>query len=293
MTSIGFGGGANMMRLLQQQLFAQIDGNSDGAISKTEMETAVGDAGGTTEEADALFDRLDTSGSGSVNAEQFVSGLKSSLIGDGTTAQLVGMQEVGHGRGSGHHHGDSAAVLSNLFSSIDSDGDGSVTKSELEDAVTNAGGTTDQVDALYGKLDPDDSGSVTEAEFTQVMMPPMMGPPPPPPGASGAGDDASDVTAAATSDSTSDSATSALKLLLDALEEARDKSTSASASDDHSSDAFQQLLDSLDASSSDETDTRSGRDPNLSAAAAQRLVQHYLQASSPTAATGSTVSAVA
>jgi hypothetical protein len=283
MTSIGFGGGANMMRLLQQQLFAQIDGNADGAISKTEMETAVSDAGGTTEQAD----------SGSVNAEQFVSGLKSSLIGDGTLSQLIDVQDVGEGREGGYRSGGAGAFLSKLLSSIDSDG--AVTKSELEDAVTSAGGTTEQADALYGKLDPDDSGSATEAEFTQAMMPPMMGPPPPPPGASDDAADASDATVDAASDSSSGSATDAPKLLLEAIEsaeEAQYKSASARATDDAASAAFQRLLDSLDASSAeDESGARQAGRPNP--AAAQQLVQHYVLATSSTTAARSTISAVA
>ncbi|HEV8390418.1 MAG TPA: EF-hand domain-containing protein [Dongiaceae bacterium] len=284
-SSIGFGGGASMMRSLQQQLFSQIDGNADGSISKTEMESAVTDAGGTTEEADALFAKLDSGGTGSINGQQFASGLKSSLLGDGMISQLIGIQEVSGPSGGGA--GGPPSFISDLFSTIDADGDGSITKGELEDAVANAGGTAEEADALYGKLDPDDTGSVTEEQFAAAMMPP----PPPPPATSEADASDSEASSASATDSNSDAATTALQLLLEAMEDAQQKQDDSSSTNAASS-AFQDLLNSLGTSSDDATGAAANA--NLAASAMQELVQHYVQAlSSASAATTSTVSTTA
>src|SRR5579864_6770662 len=63
-----------------------------------------------------------------------------------------------------------------LFNKIDANGDGSVTKSELEQAVTKAGGTTTSADALYAALDPNSTGSVSEQQFAQNLPLPYFSP---------------------------------------------------------------------------------------------------------------------
>lgn len=66
-------------------------------------------------------------------------------------------------------------VQQQLFSKIDSNGDGNITQSELDQAVTSAGGTTAAANALYGDLDPNDTGSVSEQQFAQ-NLPTVFGP---------------------------------------------------------------------------------------------------------------------
>jgi hypothetical protein len=68
-----------------------------------------------------------------------------------------------------------AQFAQNLFSSIDTDGDGSITQSELETAVTKAGGSKESADALFSQLDPDGTGSVDETQFAQGIAPPDDG----------------------------------------------------------------------------------------------------------------------
>src|ERR1019366_9359169 len=65
-----------------------------------------------------------------------------------------------------------AIFQQNLFNKIDSNGDGSITKTELEQAVTTAGGSTQGADALYAKLDPNNTGSVRQQQFSQNLPPP-------------------------------------------------------------------------------------------------------------------------
>jgi len=57
----------------------------------------------------------------------------------------------------------------NLFNQIDVDGDGSISKSELEQAVTKAGGGIPAADALYSALDPNNSGGFNAQQFGQAL----------------------------------------------------------------------------------------------------------------------------
>jgi Ca2+-binding EF-hand superfamily protein len=63
----------------------------------------------------------------------------------------------------------------NLFDKIDANGNGSVSQSELDQAVTSAGGTTAAANALFGDLDPSDTGSVSEPQFAQNLPLPAFG----------------------------------------------------------------------------------------------------------------------
>jgi hypothetical protein len=62
----------------------------------------------------------------------------------------------------------------NLFNKIDANGDGTIDKSELESAVTGAGGSKASADALFAELDPNGSGSISEQQFEQNLPKPPM-----------------------------------------------------------------------------------------------------------------------
>ncbi len=59
-----------------QDLFAQLDGNGDGKISKTEFESALGAGGSNVANADDVFGKLDKDGDGSVSLSELTSALK-------------------------------------------------------------------------------------------------------------------------------------------------------------------------------------------------------------------------
>jgi hypothetical protein len=75
--------------------------------------------------------------------------------------------------------GGSQSIADQLFSKLDTNGDGSVSKSELESAfqsVASANGTdpttaTQQADDLFAKLDTNGDGSVSQTEVEQGMRP--------------------------------------------------------------------------------------------------------------------------
>lgn len=66
-----------------KDLFAQIDTNGDGKITKAEFEDKLGAGGTNIQAADNVFDKMDTNGDGSVSLDEMASALK--------------------GKGGGHH----------------------------------------------------------------------------------------------------------------------------------------------------------------------------------------------
>jgi len=166
----GVGGGGftpAAIKQFQQNLFNQIDTNGDGSVSKTELEQAVTKAGGGAQAADALYSVLDPNNTGGFSEQQFAQVLPGSGFSDQMQAQMIGYQAQGWPGASSAQGGGQLAQ--NLFSQIDSNGDGSISQSELEQAVTAAGGTKAGADALYAKLDPNGTGSVSEQQFAQGL----------------------------------------------------------------------------------------------------------------------------
>jgi len=61
------------------------------------------------------------------------------------------------------------STAQDLFSQIDTNNDGSITKTDVETAVAKAGGSKQAADALYAKLDPNNTGSVSAQQFAQNL----------------------------------------------------------------------------------------------------------------------------
>jgi Ca2+-binding EF-hand superfamily protein len=86
--------------------------------------------------------------------------------------------------------------FSQAFSSLDTDSDGTISQSELESAIQNAGGTADEADTVFSALGGTDTSGISEDTFKQAALAggpppggphggPNGGPPPgPPPGGS-------------------------------------------------------------------------------------------------------------
>ena len=75
-----------------KDLFAQIDGDGDGKVTKSEFEEALGAGGTNLAQADSVFGKLDKDGDGSVSLAELASALKGA---------------------KGHHHHDRESVGSN------------------------------------------------------------------------------------------------------------------------------------------------------------------------------------
>ncbi|MGX4770891.1 EF-hand domain-containing protein [Bradyrhizobium guangdongense] len=61
------------------------------------------------------------------------------------------------------------AALKNLFSQIDADGDGKITKSEFEKALGAGGTNLTQADDVFSKLDSNSDGSVSLDEMSKAL----------------------------------------------------------------------------------------------------------------------------
>lgn len=111
-----------------KSLFAQLDGNSDGKITKAEFEDKLGAGGTNIAAADNVFNKMDTDGDGSVSLDEMASALK----GKG------GAHHAHHGGGGG---GGGADALLNALQAASStsttNSDGSITTT-----MTYADGTT-------------------------------------------------------------------------------------------------------------------------------------------------------
>ncbi|MDA9434992.1 EF-hand domain-containing protein [Bradyrhizobium sp. CCBAU 51627] len=63
------------------------------------------------------------------------------------------------------------AALKDLFSQIDADGDGKITKSEFENALGAGGTNLAQADDVFSKLDSNSDGSVSLDEMSKALKP--------------------------------------------------------------------------------------------------------------------------
>ena len=81
----------------KQHLFAQLDGDGDGNLTQADVEKAVTAAGGTKESADALYAKLDPSGTGAVSAAQFASNLPGPPGPAGTPPDQAGATDADSG----------------------------------------------------------------------------------------------------------------------------------------------------------------------------------------------------
>jgi Ca2+-binding EF-hand superfamily protein len=73
------------------------------------------------------------------------------------------------GQSSGSAPASPSDALKDLFSQLDADGDGKVSKSEFENALGAGGTNIAQADDVFGKLDKDGDGSVSLDEMSSAL----------------------------------------------------------------------------------------------------------------------------
>lgn len=118
-----------------KDLFAQIDANGDGQLSKSEFENALGAGGTNLAQADDVFGKLDQDGNGTVSLDELTSALKES--------------------GRGHHRHHHAA---------DSDGSGGAGSNSMLQALQGASSTS------VTNSDGSTTTSLTYADGSKVTM---------------------------------------------------------------------------------------------------------------------------
>ena len=187
-----------------ERLLSKIDTDGSGGVSDTELQGLLDDVAkktGVSSQTSAadLVKQYDANGDGSLNADELGKTLQSVLPPPPSTMAFA--QSRG-GEGSSSATSATGQAADDLFGKVDSDGDGAVSKTELQ-ALLEAisGGTASQTgvssDDVFSQLDTDGDGSLTQAEFDAGRpsgpgagadgMQAMGGMPPPPGGPRGAG----------------------------------------------------------------------------------------------------------
>lgn len=85
------------------------------------------------------------------------SGQGAPSLSNGTLAALIALQGQNGANGQG-----------GLFSKLDADGDGKISKSEFESTLSKAGVDTSSADALFNKLDADGDDSISQSELAKA-----------------------------------------------------------------------------------------------------------------------------
>jgi Ca2+-binding EF-hand superfamily protein len=151
----------------QKALFSKLDTDQDGKL--TESEFVAGRPGRATEEqAATLYSKMDATGSGSLSEDDFLSssdsapsmGPLSQMSGDAAAA-VMSMQPAG-----GTMFAQQS--VSDLYASMDSDSDGTVTETEFLSARP-ADVSEEQAKTLYSSIDTSGTGSITEDQFAASL----------------------------------------------------------------------------------------------------------------------------
>ena len=205
-----------------ERLLSKIDTDGSGGVSDTELQGLLDNVAkktGVSSQTSAadLVKQYDANGDGSLNADELGKTLQSALPPPPSTMAFA--QSRGD-EGSSSTTSATSQAGDDLFGKLDSDGDGAVSKTELQALLeAMSGGTASQTgvssDDVFSQLDTDGDGSLTQAEFDagrpsgpgagaddmQAMggMPPPPGGPGGPRGAGGA-DAASDSSSATSYD---------------------------------------------------------------------------------------------
>ncbi|MFN7156971.1 MAG: XopAW family type III secretion system calcium-binding effector [Acidovorax sp.] len=184
-----------------ERLLSKIDADGSGGVSDTELQGLLDDVAkktGVSSQTSAadLVKQYDANGDGSLNADELGQTMQSVLPPPPSTMAFAQSRS-----------GDSSSTATgqagdDLFGKVDSDGDGSVSKTELQALLeAMSGGTASQTgvssDEVFSQLDADGDGSLSEAEFDAGRpsgaggeagsMQAMGGMPPPPGGPGGPG----------------------------------------------------------------------------------------------------------
>lgn len=134
---------------MRQQLFNKIDTNADGSIDKTEMAALIEE--NTSSMVSSIFGNVDTDQNDLISQIEFDSGL----------AKLG--QEMKNSDTLSGASGSSAPPPppEKVFDTADTNEDGVVSKDELAAVMGGNGGN---IDELFSQVDTDGDGSITRAE---------------------------------------------------------------------------------------------------------------------------------
>jgi hypothetical protein len=149
--SMTVGASSNALSYLQSLLAQGTAGVNDAAGASDPLSTLLQTLSGATSDPSATA-AAPAGGTAGTGCSSFDSG---------TMAALISLQDQSAS-------GVTAQSPSSLFSKLDTDGDGQISKSEFENALAGAGVDTSSADALFAKLDANGDGSISQSELTQA-----------------------------------------------------------------------------------------------------------------------------
>ena len=179
-----------------ERLLSKIDADGSGGVDSTELQgllDKVAKKTGVSSDTSAadLLTQFDANSDGNLNADELGQTMHSILPAPSTMDFAQSRSSTDGTTSSTGQAGD------DRFGKVDSDGDGAVSKTELQALLeAMSGGTASQTgvssDDAFAALDTDGDGSLTQAEFDagrppEGSAPPAGGMPPPPGGPRGAG----------------------------------------------------------------------------------------------------------
>lgn len=155
-----------------ERLLSKIDTDGSGGVDSTELQgllDKVAKKTGTTSDTSAadLLTQYDANGDGNLNADELGKTMESIMPARST-------MDFAQSRNSTERTDSTSAAPGqagdDLFGKVDSDGDGAVSKTELQALLeAMSGGTASQTgvssDDAFAALDTDGDGSLTQAEF--------------------------------------------------------------------------------------------------------------------------------
>ena len=135
---------------LASQLLSSLDSNGDGAISQSEAE-ASGNAN-----ADQAFAALDTNGDGSISSDELSNALQSA-------------NQAHRAYHHGHHHGPSAAgAASSIINALNTDGEDGLSADEVSSALS-ADASSSGFQSAFSSLDSNGDGVLSLSELTSAI----------------------------------------------------------------------------------------------------------------------------
>lgn len=159
---------SNMTSMIQmrQQMFSKIDTNGDGKHDAEELGAMVANGPQGGPGAEEIITQFDTDGDGSISETEF------NAADPGSSGATSGPRAM-----------STEDFISQMFSKMDENEDGTIDEDELAQMVAMGPENGPSTEELLSQLDTDGDGAISETEFSEgaPANQQVMGPPPPPP----------------------------------------------------------------------------------------------------------------
>ena len=138
----------------------------DALQSLTASKSSSAPSTGLGQTTAASFDLTGSTAAAGTSAQGFGSSGCSQISPETMSALIAAQSQSGSTPSASS---DPSSALQDLFSQIDADGDGKITKSEFENALGAGGTNLAQADDVFSKLDTDSNGKVSLDEMSKAL----------------------------------------------------------------------------------------------------------------------------